>query len=66
METLRVLKKGGAFAIHDLMSKAHYGDMEAFVRKLQDLGYENVRLIDTADGTFLGLGSSKLLTGRKR
>ena len=28
LETLRVLKKGGTFAIHDLMSKARYGDME--------------------------------------
>ena len=73
LETLRVLKKGGAFALHDLMSKARYGDMDAFVRKLKAQGYAEVRLIDTTDGTFmgkkeaawLGLGGSTLLVGRK-
>ncbi len=73
LETLRVLKKGGTFAIHDLMSKARYGDMDAFVRLLKEQGYEDVRLIDTTDGTFmgrkeaawLGLGGSTLLVGRK-
>ena len=73
LETLRVLKKGGTFAIHDLMSKARYGDMDAFVQKLRAEGYEEVRLIDTADGrfmgrreaAFLGLGGSTLLVGRK-
>ncbi|MBR1758029.1 MAG: class I SAM-dependent methyltransferase [Lachnospiraceae bacterium] len=72
-ETLRVLRKGGTFAIHDLMSQARYGDMEAFVRSLKEQGYEDVRLIDTTDGTFmekkeatlLGLGGSTLLVGRK-
>ena len=73
LETLRVLKKGGIFAIHDLMSPARYGDMEAFVKKLKAEGYEEVRLIDTADGTFtgkteaswLGLAGSTLLVGKK-
>ncbi|MBR3436180.1 MAG: class I SAM-dependent methyltransferase [Lachnospiraceae bacterium] len=73
LETLRVLKKGGTFAIHDLMSPARYGDMDAFVRELKAEGYEDVRLIDTTDGTFmgkkeaswLGLAGSTLLTGRK-
>ena len=73
LETLRVLKRGGTFAIHDLMSRARYGDMDAFVRKLKDQGYEDVRLIDTTDGRFmarkeaalLGLGGSALLVGRK-
>ena len=73
LETLRVLKKGGTFAIHDLMSKARYGDMDAFVRKLREQGYEDVRLIRTTDGSFmgkteaalLGLGGSTLLVGRK-
>ncbi len=73
LETLRVLKKGGTFAIHDLMSKARYGDMEAFVRKLRAEGYAEVRLIDTTDGTFMGrreaswldLGGSTMLVGRK-
>ena len=73
LETLRVLKKGGTFAIHDLMSPARYGDMEAFVKKLKAEGYEEVRLIDTSDGTFmgkkeaawLGLSGSTLLVGKK-
>ena len=73
LETLRVLKKGGTFAIHDLMSKGRYGDMDAFVKKLKAQGYEDVRLIDTTDGRFmerkeaglLGLGGSTLLVGRK-
>ena len=73
-ETFRVLKKGGSFAIHDLMSPARYGDMNAFVKKLEAEGYEDLRLIDTADGRFmsrreagwLGLGGSTLLVGRKQ
>ena len=73
LETLRVLKKGGCFAIHDLMSPARYGDMRAFVRNLKSRGYQEVWLIDTTDGTFmrqkeaawLGLGGSTLLVGRK-
>ena len=73
LETLRVLKKGGIFAIHDLMSKARYGDMDAFVKRLKADGYEEVRLIDTTDGAFmdrkeaswLGLSGSTLLTGKK-
>ena len=72
-ETLRVLKKGGTFAIHDLMSPARYGDMDAFVRMLKAQGFEDVRLIDTTDGRFmtkkeaawLGLSGSTLLCGRK-
>lgn len=73
LETLRVLKKGGSFAIHDLMSRARYGDMDAFVQKLKAEGYEDLRLIDTTDGRFmgrreavlLGLVGSTLLVGRK-
>lgn len=73
LETLRVLKKGGTFAIHDLMSPARYGDMDAFVKKLKEQGYADVRLYDTTDGRFmtkkeaawLGLSGSTLLAGRK-
>ena len=73
METLRVLKKGGTFALHDIFSKAKYGDMQAFVQKLRELGYESVELIDTTDGRFMtrqeaarmGLSGSALLIGRK-
>ena len=72
-ETLRVLKKGGVFAIHDIMSKARYGDMESFVRQLSEEGYEYVQLIETTDGRFmtkreaaiLGLSGSSLLIGKK-
>ena len=73
LETLRVLKKGGTFAIHDLMSPRRYGDMQEFVHKLRDMGYERVELIDTTDGSFmtpkevgrLMLCGSTLLVGRK-
>ena len=73
LETLRVLKKGGTFAIHDLMSKKRYGDMDAFCRKLREMGYEKVELLDTADGSFMSpkearsymLTGSKLLFGKK-
>ena len=72
-ETLRVLKKGGTFAIHDIMSKARYGDMEKFVRQLKAEGYEDVRLIPTDEGFFMSkaeavcmaLNGSSLLVGRK-
>ncbi len=73
LETLRVLKKGGTFALHDIFSPAKYGDMQAFVRKLKELGYEKVELIDTTNGKFMspreskwmGLSGSGLLMGRK-
>ena len=72
-ETLRVLKKGGTFAIHDLMSKARYGDMQKFVSELEEEGYEKVEMIDTTQGMFmtpgeakrLFLGGSTLLYGKK-
>ncbi|MBQ7687621.1 MAG: methyltransferase domain-containing protein [Clostridia bacterium] len=73
LETLRTLKKGGTFALHDIFSKSRYGDMEAFVRKLKDMGYERVELIDTTNGKFMSkfesvwmeLSGSALLVGRK-
>ena len=73
LETLRVLKKGGTFAIHDIMSKSKYGDMESFVKKLRDMGYEEVELIDTTNGMFMSrrealwmeLSGSALLVGKK-
>ena len=39
LETLRVLKKGGVFAINDNMKPRAYGDMEAFAQELRDMGY---------------------------
>ena len=73
LETLRTLKKGGTFVIHDIMSKGKYGDMEAFAKKLRSMGYEKVELIDTTQGMFMssfeaswmGLSGSKILMGRK-
>ncbi len=73
LESLRVLKKGGTFAIHDIMPPSQFGDMEAFVRKLRQSGYEKADLIDTAKGILisitdagrLGLRHSRLLVGRK-
>lgn len=72
-ETLRVLKKGGTFAIHDIMSKSRYGDMQEFVNELYNNGYEVAELINTTDGMFmtkgeaaiLGLSGSSLLVGKK-
>lgn len=73
LETLRVLKKGGTFAIHDIMTPSRYGDMRAFLSELRATGCAYVELIDTASGLFitkreafrLGLAGSALLVGRK-
>ena len=72
-ETLRVLKKGGTFAIHDIMSNGKYGDMQKFADELRAEGYESVVLIDTTKGKFMspaeaalmGLSGSTLLVGKK-
>ena len=60
-ETLRVLKKGGTFAIHDMMEPARYGDMEKFVAELKDEGYEDVQLVKTTNGIFMSPGEAKLM-----
>lgn len=73
METLRVLKKGGVFALNDEMKPRMYGDVEEFAQELRDMGYQEVRLVDTAEEVFgsrrraavMMLGSSRLLVGRK-
>lgn len=73
LETLRVLKKGGVFAINDNMKPRAYGDMDAFAQKLRDMGYEDVHIIDTAQEAFgsrrraamMMLGDSRMLVGRK-
>ena len=73
LETLRTLKKGGTFAIHDIFSEAKYGDMQSFIKKLKEMGYAKVDLIDTTDGKWIqkseagwmGLSGSALLTGTK-
>ena len=38
LETLRVLKKGGVFALNDEMKPRMYGDMETFAQELRDMG----------------------------
>ena len=73
LETLRVLKKGGIFALHDIYSKAKYGDIQTFADRLRAEGYERVELIDTTNGIFMShyearmmaLSGSALLVGRK-
>lgn len=73
LESLRVVKKGGTFAIHDLFTKSKYGDMDLLLRTLKEQGYEKVELLDTTDGLFLDkkeaallcLSGSRLLVGRK-
>ena len=55
------------------MKPRAYGDMEAFAQELRDMGYEDVRLIDTAQEAFgsrrraamMMLGDSRMLAGRK-
>lgn len=73
LETLRTLKKGGVFAIHDIFSQNKYGDMNAFLATLKSMGYESVELVDTTEGMFMTpkeakwmmLSGSALLVGRK-
>ena len=72
-ESLRVLKKGGVFAINDSMRPNIYGDIEAFAQSLRDTGYEEVRIIDTTREVFGGplraslmmLAGSRMIVGRK-
>ena len=72
-ESLRVLKRGGVFAIHDLMEPSRYGDMDEFLRKLREDGFQEAQLLPTAYGSFmtpwegktLFLSGSALLVGRK-
>ena len=71
-ETFRVLRKGGTFAVHDLMGKSRYGDMDAFEKELKAVGFKDVKRIRT-DGVWLssfwafliGLRHSTLLVGTK-
>lgn len=73
LETLRVLKKGGTFALHDIFSKGKFGYMELFIDRLKSVGYESAKLIDTTDGLFMtkkeaimySLKDSAILYGRK-
>ena len=59
--------------IHDIFSKAKYGDMHSFVNKLRAMGCEKAELIDTSNGMFMSprearwmaLSGSALLVGKK-
>ena len=72
-ESLRVLKKGGVFALQDDMKPGMYGDMEAFAKELKSEGFRDVKIVDTAEEIFgsksraklLALGHSAALVGRK-
>lgn len=72
-ESLRVLKKGGYFAIHDIFSKSKYPMLDELISDLEAEGYDMVELIDTTDGVVITkeeakkamLHESKLLYGRK-
>ena len=72
-ESLRVLKKGGVFALQDDMKPGMYGDMEAFAKELKTEGFRDVKIVDTAEEIFgsksraklLALGNSAALVGRK-
>ena len=69
----RLEKMGGVFAIHDLMSPTRYGNMQMFVERLKEQGYEQVELIDTTKGMFMSpkeakwlmLRGSALIVGKK-
>ncbi len=73
LETFRVLKKGGQFAIHDIFIYAKYGNIGKFRQKLLDLGFEKVEFVDTTTGYPISkkeardtmLTGSKLLVGVK-
>ena len=73
LESLRVLKKGGVFVLHDDMKPQMYGDMNAFAQKLRDMGFEKVEYISTAAPIFgskgraamMMLGDSAMIVGRK-
>jgi hypothetical protein len=70
LETLRTLKKGGSFAIHDIMSTTKYGDMQAFAEKLRDKHWQPVDVYRLAGDDPQGGSKCKerglILHGQKR
>ncbi len=73
-EALRVVKKGGTFAFHDLfLEEAFYGNIDAFVEELQKDGVGEIHFIRSVDEPFIPkllksrfmLGRIGLLYGRK-
>ncbi len=73
LESLRVLKKGGVFVLHDNMKPGMYGDMNAFVNQLKDMGFSEVQYVETASEIFgskrraamMMLGNSAMIVGKK-
>lgn len=73
LESLRVLKKGGVFVLHDNMKRQLYGDLDAFVKKLKEMGFEDVQYVSTVEaifgsksrGAMMMLGNSAMIVGRK-
>ena len=73
LESLRVLKKGGVFVLHDNMKPQMYGDMHAFAEKLKHMGFDQVEYVETAASIFgskrraamMMLGDSAMIVGRK-
>ncbi len=73
LESLRVLKKGGVFVLHDNMKPQMYGDMNAFAEKLRGMGFAEVQYVETAETIFgsksraamMMLGNSAMIVGRK-
>lgn len=73
VESLRCLKPGAAFAIHDIFTKAKYGDLNKLTETLKQHGVKELEFIDTTDGTCMTrkeslktfCNGSKLLLGRK-
>ena len=74
-ESLRVLKKGGYFALHDLMDdRKLYGDMNEFVEELKKEGFEEVHYQGKTENlpfvpgyarTFMMFNKLGILYGRK-
>ncbi len=72
LESLRTVKKGGSFCIHDVFSKAKYGDVEVLKSRLEAAGFCDIIFENILDGiltkreaSLLGLSSSLLLKGRR-
>ena len=74
-ETLRVLKKGGYFVLHDMMEDRHiYRDMPRFIEELKAAGFQEVNYIPNTENqpyvpdytrTFMFFKGMGMLYGRK-
>lgn len=73
-EALRVVKKGGAFAFHDLFfERTIYGDIEKFIEELKSEGISEIHLLRSSNEKFIPgilktrpmLGCIGLIYGKK-